>query len=331
MSLTVTFKDVGHGDSILIEWDSTRKHIGVIDCNKLGASNPVLDYISINNFKEIDFLVLSHPHLDHYSGFGDLLKYCQTNGVIINKFCFTILSQYTAIIQSNESLHDFIEFAKLLESIDACFRKKVILDIVELDSTTKDFILTKNIKIETLAPSYQDKKSLIDTNKKKQPHKKLSKAVDFNKVATFFKLSITDKRQYILFTSDVTRGVIKTIMSKKKVDSAEKILLGQVPHHGSKLNHAPQFWTSLNKDENSIAVFSCGQSPIHSLPDEPVVSDFKKFKYEIHSTNSVNGILNLVSSTLKGASHLLDFVSTYGGTASISATSNLVGDQKFTF
>lgn len=67
--MRITFKDVGQGDSIILEWDKDgKKKIGIIDCNKYFGANPVLSYIKNpeNKVEEIEFLILSHPHHDHF-------------------------------------------------------------------------------------------------------------------------------------------------------------------------------------------------------------------------------------------------------------------------
>ena len=41
--MKITFKDVGQGDSIIIEWlDDDKRRVGIIDCKKKGRFNPVI-------------------------------------------------------------------------------------------------------------------------------------------------------------------------------------------------------------------------------------------------------------------------------------------------
>ena len=91
MKLKVTFKDVGQGDSIIIEWrKNSKSYVGIIDCNlKTNNRNPILEHIKILSTKEISFIILSHPHYDHFSGFEDLFNYCEKNKIIIKNFIHT--------------------------------------------------------------------------------------------------------------------------------------------------------------------------------------------------------------------------------------------------
>ena len=52
--INIAFKDVGQGDSIIIEWrDEDKKGLGIIDCNIYQGQNKVLDYISLQKITEI--------------------------------------------------------------------------------------------------------------------------------------------------------------------------------------------------------------------------------------------------------------------------------------
>ncbi len=96
----LTFKNVGQGDSIILEWEAnnTRK-IGIIDCNLFHNQNPVLEYVIKKKYKTIEFLLLSHPHLDHFSGFLELIKYCKTHSIKIIYFLHTC-SQVPSFLES---------------------------------------------------------------------------------------------------------------------------------------------------------------------------------------------------------------------------------------
>ena len=55
--MKITYKDVGQGDSIILEWEKNEeKKIGIIDCNRKGKRNPVLEHIVSGEYREIEFL-----------------------------------------------------------------------------------------------------------------------------------------------------------------------------------------------------------------------------------------------------------------------------------
>ena len=68
--LTITFKNVGQGDTIILEWqnDQGKNEIGIIDCHlKNGKSNLAIEHILEGGYRKISFMILTHPHADHLS------------------------------------------------------------------------------------------------------------------------------------------------------------------------------------------------------------------------------------------------------------------------
>jgi competence protein ComEC len=68
--LTVTFFDVGQGDSALIQADGKSM---LIDAGPDECSDKLLSYLSDLGIKQIDILVGTHPHEDHIGGMDDVL------------------------------------------------------------------------------------------------------------------------------------------------------------------------------------------------------------------------------------------------------------------
>lgn len=77
---TVTFFDVGQGDAALVAVGRTQVLVdGGPDravLNGLGSSMPMLD-------RQIEYVVLSHPHTDHYRGLVDVFKRYKVKTLII--------------------------------------------------------------------------------------------------------------------------------------------------------------------------------------------------------------------------------------------------------
>ncbi|MBI2037580.1 MAG: MBL fold metallo-hydrolase [Candidatus Magasanikbacteria bacterium] len=78
----VTFFDIGQGDAALIQFGNGQKML--VDCGadkkilaKLGRALPFYD-------RNIDFLLATHPDLDHYGGCVDVLKNYKVKEIIIN-------------------------------------------------------------------------------------------------------------------------------------------------------------------------------------------------------------------------------------------------------
>lgn len=79
---SVTFFNIGQGDSALIKFRNGEKML--VDCgpdslvlNKLSASLSFFD-------RSIDYLLVSHPDLDHYGGCPDVISRYYVKNIIIN-------------------------------------------------------------------------------------------------------------------------------------------------------------------------------------------------------------------------------------------------------
>jgi len=81
--LNIYFFNVGHGDSIAVQFpDNTW---GIIDCNRnRGEIDPnVLKFLKLEGIKSLRFLCLTHPHDDHFKGIDKIIEYFEEN---IGKF-----------------------------------------------------------------------------------------------------------------------------------------------------------------------------------------------------------------------------------------------------
>lgn len=63
----------------------------------------------------------------------------------------------------------------------------------------------------------------------------------------------------------------------------------QIPHHGSKNNHYPSFWSNLKRTSNCIAAVSVAGDQ-YGHPNTNVISDFTSWGYKTYSTNGLKDI-----------------------------------------
>lgn len=66
--INVEFFNVDQGDTIILEWEYDKKKlIGIIDANINKANNnPLLSFLQQSVYKEIEFIILTHLHFDHF-------------------------------------------------------------------------------------------------------------------------------------------------------------------------------------------------------------------------------------------------------------------------
>ncbi len=329
----VTFKNVGQGDSIIIEWDCEGENkIGIIDCNLFEDKNPVLDYLATKSIKEIDFVILSHFHYDHFSGMPGLFQYCIEKDIKIKWFLHTlaehVLQIYNKIITSKKVENAAIDFFKYLEDLDQNIKGDISVNI-----HTVPINLSDTIFFSFLSPSEKTGKNIATQINRKVNTKEFSYS-DINKFSTitYFRFGNLG----VLFTGDSVKACYRNL--HKYID--KETILVQVPHHGSVANIYPEFWKILNKCENCAAVFSVGYEPKDKLPNRETVEIIDKLGFDIHSTNPSYGISeyfedseSALSVTSFNKSHYLNHFSSKIKTTHLHPhkESKYEGDQSFTF
>ncbi|GAA5522330.1 hypothetical protein LQ318_11320 [Aliifodinibius salicampi] len=289
--MRIIFKNVGQGDSIILEWQDQKeeKKIGIVDCKKDSSFNPVLDHIKTSNTSSISFMILSHPHYDHFSGFRELLDYCESNKITIERFLLTCYQDVVYLKSALKSPRSLNELGKLLAKVkEFRWNKNIIKHLTYLDSDTKILHLNDEITLETLSPStdelefFANKKfSASEENQDSQPFG--------NWLSTILKLKGDD--WLVLLTSDAEQSAIKRVGHEHENDKlASNLILCQAPHHGSLKNHSSEFWRKLKKREPKVA-FSVGKNS-YNHPNKKVIKKFQDYSYEVFATNRVGGLKN---------------------------------------
>ncbi len=321
--IKVTFKDVGQGDSIIIEWKNEKGEpkIGVIDCKKKGESNPVLSHLKENNIKEIDFLVLSHPHTDHYSGFSELLKHTLKEEIKVHRFCYTFRDidiEFYPYFEPN--ITNSANLLEVFELANAMYEKG-LLEYIPIGFDYK-IDLTPTSYLKCLSPSYLEVKEYLNVLKFEPEKNRMKRSGAANLISTLFKLRVDDK--YILFTSDVEKITFERIRDKNLGLLTDKEnVLSQIPHHGSITNHEPIFWEKISKVKNCEAIISVGEHKSYDHPNYSVIEYFSKIGFMINSTNIINGMEEFLEK-IKSKSLILDSVS------SVDENYYVSGDKSFT-
>jgi beta-lactamase superfamily II metal-dependent hydrolase len=303
--MKVTFKDVGQGDSIIIEWDVDGiPKVGIIDCKRNKKSNPVIQHIS-DKYKEIEFIILSHPHSDHYTGFPELLSFIETNKILVNRFGFTIKEIGTKFwnwfeITSDETkvLEDIVKGVRRLRD-ELGLLKKIVP--IEEDWSIP---LGNGIEIRCIAPSFTEIEKYQRQIKLGFAYdKQASKAANY--LSTIFWLK--DSSNNILLTSDAVKEVFERIHNESRFKDVNFIVC-QAPHHGSYNCYSDIFWDNLIKPEDRKVVISSGLHETYCHPHLATIKEFEKNGYTIYPTNIVYGVQEYLDE-LSGSSLVLDMIS----------------------
>ena len=300
--IKITFKNVGQGDSIILEWNHNNQNkIAIIDCNiTSNKQNPVLDYLQSSEYREIEFVLLTHPHYDHYSGMNALLDFCEKKNIIIKKFLHTSQQNpeyLQAAVLSNLAIK---ELSSLFRKIKHLWKFKNLIEYqCYVSDSNSDLILTDDIKLKFLAPSVVEFDNYISNVPTFSDEEDANNKANANWLSTVIKIYSED--WWILLTSDCEKRVLKRLGIKSKEEFSGEILLGQCPHHGALGSHYNAFW-KLRQQNNKTQVktpivFSVGNN-IYNHPSEEVIRSFNKNSYKIFSTNKVGYLLSFKSEQL---------------------------------
>jgi competence protein ComEC len=317
--INITFKDVGQGDSIIIEWnDDNKKGLGIIDCNIYQEQNKVLNYISIQKITEIEFIILSHPHYDHFSGMYELLEYCKNNKIHIKYFIHTCSSVPDFLKSAVKGIFIQTELHKMFRFIKDNYTKMNLgVFSVQSDSPTNYLPLSKNYKLIFLSPSYKEiTESITKSDFNEETSGNNPKA---NHLATIVKLETQEG--YALFTSDAPKSALIRMDKRTPEELKNKLLLGQGPHHGAKSNHNNAFWKKRNRDVQTPIVFSVGTNGYGHVSSE-AVNFFSKNDYAIFSTNTEGALKSTFSRSISLSLNAFSVLKT-------PKHNNLQGDQSF--
>lgn len=291
--MKITFKDVGQGDSIILEWEvNNEPFVGIIDCNKKGRSNPVLDHLIERGYNKIEFAILSHPHRDHFSGFYEVFDYCLEKEIRIKLFVHTINhidNYYWRYFEIDTSVNKSLE--KMIEKSLELHDKKLLE--YGFASYGYEITLSNGVILECLSPSHSEILKCQTTIKfePEKNKKKVSSAA--NLLSTVFRLRKGE--DYLLLTSDAEKQVFLRFQ-EREMDTFDqrRLVLCQAPHHGSKRNYEQLFWEAVVRKEQPPVVTSAGMHHQYHHPDFETLQGFHQIGYVVHSTNIVNGMQTLI-------------------------------------
>ena len=80
--LKIHYINVGQGDGILIQYNESNI---LIDGGPIDSSNMLIDYLTKNNVKKLDYIIATHPHDDHIGSLPYVLNYIKVDNFLAPK------------------------------------------------------------------------------------------------------------------------------------------------------------------------------------------------------------------------------------------------------
>jgi beta-lactamase superfamily II metal-dependent hydrolase len=283
----IHFKNVDQGDSIIVEWiEAGVLHVGIIDCAINGnKENPIVLHLkSIDVPYQLHFIVLTHPHKDHYTGVLELLDYLETAKIKTTFFCHT----YYYHLKLRDKLPlEKVTFLTQFKTVATRMESAGLFDeSIQIGSRTIIPLSASGLQLRCLSPSNQELGWYQDKVGAAADKGEMMSSAEANLLSTILK--IESEQSYTLFTSDADVRSFERLYKIVAVsENSQKMVMGQVPHHGSAKNYHDKFWHRLVREAGTSAVVSVGAND-YGHPSGSVLQSLDSAGYQVHCTNIVN-------------------------------------------
>jgi hypothetical protein len=288
--------NVGHGDSFIVELNaietSDQTHWGVVDCQTLSTNGqvPALEFFrSRPEIVKLDFVCLTHPHSDHFTGFRELFEYFTSEGREIEEFWdFGLTSQkalsfskdysdyseldwiYDKVLEQSKRRHRLGRtFYRILNPGTLCWQKGET-SIIAL-SPSSHHVLSATEKVSDWFSHSESRGELVG---------------DANTLSIV--LILICGRQAALLGADASSAVLKDALplwakESRRIGAEDHFALVKVPHHGSwHTNYAP-LWNDFCKSGRTVAFVSGGIRD--NLPSVEFLQNMKLRQIRVYCTN----------------------------------------------
>jgi competence protein ComEC len=285
--ISAEFKNVGQGDSIILSWidDQAEPSHAIIDCKLHNKTNPTLEFVKQKKLTKIRFIILSHPHYDHYSGMQELLQYCYDKNIEVGYFLHTC-PQVVEYINTALSTFSAKKSLEHVFNLVRCLRDErgTNVGIVEALNGLVKINLFNGVNMVYLSPSSKEYDQFASKENYNGTYNSNGKPYG-NFLSTLIK--IEGNGWFFLLTSDIERKALIRIDRKSPEELEGELVLAQTPHHGSDGNHTSVFWKNRVKNTKTKVpiIFSVPVADAKH-PAKRVFDFFDKHKnYQIYSTN----------------------------------------------
>jgi len=250
--LRLTFIDVGHGDSILIEFPKGKRMLidggGLYEDRFDVGKNVIAPFLWERKIRRIDILALTHPDPDHLKG------------LVFIASQFSIGQFWNNGFQTDSE--PYLQLKKILEE------KKT--KTLSLNEETPPQIIN-GVEISVLNPPVWN-----------AMQRKVRNFWDLNNASLAMKLRF--KNISVLLTGDIGKEAEGRILRKDYPLRADIL---KIPHHGSSSSSSPPF---LERVKPTYAILSVGERNIGRLPHPEVLKRYLQLGSEILRTDKHGAI-----------------------------------------
>jgi competence protein ComEC len=254
--LRLTFIDVGHGDSVLIEFPKGKKMLidggGLYEDRFDIGKNVIAPFLWKKKIRRIDTLVLTHPDPDHLKGLNFIASQFSIGQFWDNGF----QTESEPSLQLKETLR----------------QKKIKTQSLNKETPSQ---LVNGVEISVLNPPVWN-----------ATQRKVQNPSDLNNSSLVLKIQF--RNVSILLSGDIGKEA-EGLMLRKGYPLRSDIL--KIPHHGSSSSSSPLF---LERVKPTYAILSVGERNIGRLPHPEVLKRYLQLGSRILRTDK-HGAITLVT------------------------------------
>lgn len=257
--LKVAFLDIGQGDATLFTFPDEEQML--VDCSKDSGILAALGRVMSFYDNTIDYLVITHPDLDHYGGCTDVMKRFQIKHIIYNGL---------------DKKHDkfWLYFTSTIEELVS---KGAIY--TEIDKQMSMEI--GNAQIDFIYPDHSIKeKSFVPGITKKND----------NNTSIVFIVKYGDNK--VLMTGDMETDLEKYLLAKYSNQLQANIL--KVGHHGSDSSSNKDFLSMVSPQYATISV---GKENTFGHPSRRTLRKLERINTKTLRTDEKSDILFVLTSS----------------------------------
>ncbi len=263
----IVFCDVGQGDAayvrienkidVLIDAGPNRE---VLNC--LGRHMPFYD-------REIDIAFISHPQIDHYGGYKEVIKRYKIKAFVI-----------APVINPNQSYPELIDEMKA--------NNILIKQLYDDDS----IVLSSHAQVKYLWPSHQYATNKVSLDSDNRDNLVLGTTTeDLNAFSEIFILSINEFD--VIFTGDALPETLSQIVNDSDLTNSTIEVL-KVPHHGSKNGLTRDFLYAVKPE---LSVISYAKKNRYGHPHASTIEMLKAYgKPYIATANEGDVVIDIKDS-----------------------------------
>ncbi len=268
----LTFFGPGFGESIVvyipgIGW-------GIIDSCEFEVANkkfvPPLEYLIFQNARNLEFLILTHPHMDHFKGMeqiidhyiGNINRICRYAGDSVRELA---TYQFNRGIKGTPGVKKLaLVFGAFKKAVEYGAERRRLGAMTQIIRRQKALVNDRTVEVEvlSLSPLAEDEESYIDILRKAipEPRGQLEEIPDHkhNLIASAIWISVGEG--VVIVGSDVEKGGSRSIGWRGIVRSDDSpdlcVQTLKVPHHGSPNAHCNRAWEEHCRDGKITSVIT---------------------------------------------------------------------------